>query len=222
MFSHYHSTSPNLSEISTPSFPPPSPPMASLEQQLQEALGVIDSLTQRIESLTTNLENLQHENQILRDLQQSILTHPIQSMFSPPLPPQQSPPHSSASRPLPQLPQISPSHLPLPSSPPAQGFKDPKIATPIPFTGKQNEIESFIHSCILYINGRPSEFGTEQNKVIWILSYMQTGAARAWRDYIMAQICKRTLWFHTTDDLLKEIEQKFGDTDKHTTMSLKF
>ena len=92
--------------------------MASLEQQLQEALGMIDDLNWHIESLNTNLGNLQCENQMLKGLQQPILTHPIQSMFSPPLP-QQSPPCSLVSRPLPQPPQTSPSHLPLPSSPPA-------------------------------------------------------------------------------------------------------
>ena len=48
--------------------------------------------------------------------------------------------------------------------------------SPLPFSGKCEDTETFIHSCILYINGRPSEFGTEQNKVTWILSHMQTGS----------------------------------------------
>ena len=50
---------------------------------------------------------------------------------------------------------------------------------------------------------------------------MQIGAAHAWYDYMMAQIFKHTLWFHMTNNLLKEIEWKFSDTDKHTTMFLK-
>ena len=79
----------------------------------------------------------------------------------------------------------------------------------------------FIHSCILYINGHPSEFGTEQNKVTWILSHMQTGSARAWRKYMMAQIFKKTLWYNTADELLQEIQRRFSDTDKRATMSLK-
>ena len=147
--------------------------------------------------------------------------HPIQFIFSPPLPPQQSPPCPLTSRSLPQPSQISPSHLLLSSIPPAWGFKGLKITAPMPFTGKQDETESFIHSCILYINSRLLEFGTEQNKVIWILSHMQTRAAHAWHDYIMAQIFKCTLWFHTADDLLKEIKWKFCGTNKHTTTSSK-
>ena len=39
--------------------------MASLEQQLQEALASINGLTQRVESLTANLNVLQTENQTL-------------------------------------------------------------------------------------------------------------------------------------------------------------
>ena len=79
----------------------------------------------------------------------------------------------------------------------------------------------FIHSCILYINGHPSEFGMEQNKVTWILSHMQTGSAWAWWEYIMFQINKKTLWYNTVDELLQEIQQWFRDTDKYAAMSLK-
>ena len=37
----------------------------------------------------------------------------------------------------------------------------------------------------------------------------------------MAQIFKKTLWYNTVDDLLQEIQRRFGDTDKRATMSLK-
>ena len=84
----------------------------------------------------------------------------------------------------------------------------------MPFSGKREDTETFIYSCILYINGRPLEFGTEQNKVTWILSHMQTGSAHAWREYVMAQIFKKVLWYHTADELLQEIQRRFGDTDK--------
>ena len=50
---------------------------------------------------------------------------------------------------------------------------------------------------------------------------MQTGSARAWREYVMAQIFKKTLWYNTADELLQEIQRRFGDTDKQATMSLK-
>ena len=75
--------------------------MASLEQQLQEALTSINGLTQRVESLTTNLNILQTENQALCG-QQPIPAH------SPFMPQPSYPPHPMFS-PVPQpLPHHSP------------------------------------------------------------------------------------------------------------------
>ena len=93
-----------------------------------------------------------------------------------------------------------------PIYPPGPVFQRSENASPMPFSGRREDRETFIHSCILYINGRPSEFGTEQNKVTWILSHMQTGSARAWREYVMTQIFKKALWYHTADELLQEIQ----------------
>ena len=50
---------------------------------------------------------------------------------------------------------------------------------------------------------------------------MQTGSAHAWREYVMAQIFKKTLWYNMADELLQEIQRRFSDTDKCTTMLLK-
>jgi len=50
---------------------------------------------------------------------------------------------------------------------------------------------------------------------------MPTGSAKTWRDYIVALIYKGQQLFSTSEELRKEINQKFGDTDKRTTQSLK-
>ena len=55
----------------------------------------------------------------------------------------------------------------------------------------------------------------------WIMSYMQNGSARLWCDYIMAQVRNGVKQFQSVDDLMNEIEAKFGEEDKRTTMSLK-
>ena len=223
-FSLYRQTSPNFSDISIPSSPPSPPPMASLDQQLQEALTAINDLTEKVQSLTSNLDMLQNENQALRgqcpaSAHSSYMPQPTYpSMFSPL---QHSPPQPLDSRPLPIPPRVSPTRVSIPSTPPARSFKDLKIASPMPFSRKREDTETFIYSCILYINGCPSEFGTEQNKISWILSHMQTRSAHAWCEYVMAQIFKKTLWYHTADELLQEIQHQFGDTDKRATMSLK-
>ena len=43
--------------------------MSSLDQQLREALDTINGLTQRVKSLTNNLDTLQAENQTLHGQQ---------------------------------------------------------------------------------------------------------------------------------------------------------
>jgi len=53
------------------------------------------------------------------------------------------------------------------------------------------------------------------------VSYMQTGSAKTWHDYVVALIYKGQQSFSTSDELLKEINRKFCDTDKRTTQSLK-
>jgi len=140
-------------------------------------------------------------------------------------------------------PQSSPRHFPLPSSPQQQSLshlspfvlaqdqstpissssriKEPKIANPLSFSGKKDDTESFINGYCLYINGRKSEFPDEDAKIYWILSYMQTGSAKTWHDYVVALMYKGQQSFSISDELLKEIDQKFGDMDKRTMQSLK-
>jgi len=71
------------------------------------------------------------------------------------------------------------------------------------------------------MNGRKSEFSDEDAKIYWILSYMQTGSAKTWHDYVVALMYKGQQLFSMSDKLLKEIDRKFGDTDKRTMQSLK-
>ena len=69
--------------------------MTSLNQQLQEALAAINGLTEKVQSLTSNLDTLYNENQALRGQRPTSARSPFMpqptypSMFSPP---QHSPP----------------------------------------------------------------------------------------------------------------------------------
>ena len=95
------------------------------------------------------------------------------------------------------------------------------MATPLPFSGKREETEMFINSCRLYMSARSSEFYNEQAKVYWILSFMQTGTAQNWRNFIASHIAQGRINYVTVEQFLAEIEKKFGDMDKRTTSSLK-
>ena len=71
------------------------------------------------------------------------------------------------------------------------------------------------------MNGRKSEFPDKEVKIYWILSYMTLGVAKTWRDHVVSLMYQRQHNLSTSDELLQEIDRKFGDTDKKTTQSLK-
>ena len=99
--------------------------------------------------------------------------------------------------------------------------KEPKILNPLLFSGKRDDMESFINEYCLYVNGCKLEFPNEDVKIYWILSYMQTGSVKTWHDYVVALMFKRQQLFSMSDELLREIDQKFSDMDKRTMQSLK-
>src|SRR5258707_15770447 len=67
------------------------------------------------------------------------------------------PPQSSAAPPLPP--------------------KPPKVSTPSPFSGAQDNLDCFKAKCSLYLSMRQSEFPDEHSNVLFILSYMKGGSA---------------------------------------------
>src|SRR6266436_3751206 len=58
--------------------------------------------------------------------------------------------------------------------------KLPKIATPTPFTGLQDDLDHFKVECSPYICLRGSEFPDKTSQMLFILSYMKGGAAGTW------------------------------------------
>jgi len=107
---------------------------------------------------------------------------------------------------------------PMPSS---SHIREPKIVTLLPLSGKRDNTKSFINGCCLYMNSQKPEFPDKDAKIYWILLYMQTGSAKTWRNYIVTLMYKGQQLFSTSDELLKEIDWRFSDTDKRTTQLLK-
>src|SRR5258705_2957964 len=66
---------------------------------------------------------------------------------------------------------------PQPSAAPVPTPKPPKVATPSPFSGAQDDLDHFKAECSLYLSMRHSEFPDERSNVLFILSYMKGGTA---------------------------------------------
>src|SRR5258705_8320901 len=72
----------------------------------------------------------------------------------------------------PPPPQLSTAPVPTP--------KPPKVATPSPFSGTQDDLDHFKAECSLYLSMRHSEFPDERSNVLFILLYMKGGTAGPW------------------------------------------
>ena len=180
----------------------------SLDEKLAQTLATMERMEKLMEALNNNLEAVKQENHYLKAVVETNNdpTHPDHPLYEEP-----------AYKPSPP-----PANTPQPSSgKPEIKYCEPKIAAPIPFDGRRENTESFLNSCQLYISARPSEFQSEDQKMHWVMSYMQGGSARLWRDYIMARVRAGVKQFQNVNDLMNEIEAKFGEEDKRTTMSLK-
>src|SRR5260221_2242737 len=66
---------------------------------------------------------------------------------------------------------------PQPSAAPPPPLKPPKVATPSPFSGAQDDLDCFKVECSLYLSMRHSEFPDEHSNVLFILLYMKGGTA---------------------------------------------
>ncbi|PFH44611.1 hypothetical protein AMATHDRAFT_168487 [Amanita thiersii Skay4041] len=62
---------------------------------------------------------------------------------------------------------------------PARG---PKMASPPFYNGSMAGCEAFINACWIYIAAKPQDFSDVMAKVMWVLSYMQSGMAQQFRD----------------------------------------
>ena len=205
----------------------------SSEEQLAKTLAAMERMEKLMEALNNDLEAIKEENRYLKVVVDTnndstnpnhpLYQEPAENSNLPPVHVPQSPPRRSVFSPPANYPPLAPPVQTPPSSSekPEMKYKEPKIATPLPFDGKRENTESFLNSCSLYISARLSEFQSEDAKMHWMMSYMQSGSARLWRDYIMAQVRSGVKQFSSANDLMNEIESKFGEEDKRTTMSLK-
>jgi len=184
---------------------------SNLENQLADAMMVIQMLIANVGNLT---------QQVVHLIQNMALMQANQNFPPPASIPQPSPTFTPIST---TTTTISAWTGPGPGNTHAFLFmhREPKIATSLPFSGKRDNTESFINRCCLCMNGWKLEFPDEDAKIYWILSYMQTGSAKIWHNYIVTLMYKGQQLFSTSDELLKEIDWKFRDMDKRTTQSLK-
>jgi Retrotransposon gag protein/Zinc knuckle len=74
------------------------------------------------------------------------------------------------------------------TSSPTPSAKHLKVATPDIYSGHLDKAETFLRQLTLYIHARPSDFATDDSKILFALSYMRGGTAGAWADCILERL----------------------------------
>jgi len=88
-----------------------------------------------------------------------------------------------------------------------------EVAKPQVFSRKIEEMSAFINVARLYIRMKMVE-ETATTQVIWVLSYMQGGVAKAWKDNLLDELAKGESEVDTVEKLFTKIRNDFGETSE--------
>src|SRR5260370_1029518 len=110
---------------------------------------------------------------------------------------------------------------PQPSAPPPP-LKPPKVSTPSPFSGAQDDLDHFKAKCSLYLSMRQSEFLDECSNILFILPYMKGGSAGPWA----TQKINSILYPANTEEVtwagfISELNKMFADPNCQATAQRK-
>ena len=70
----------------------------------------------------------------------------------------------------------------------SNGMKELRINPPTHFTGNRDDLDNFIQDCTLYLTLNRAVYETDEKKIIFMLSYMTEGTARAWKEAFVRDI----------------------------------
>src|SRR6202522_3514137 len=66
--------------------------------------------------------------------------------------------------------------------------KELRINPPTHFTGNRDDLDNFLQDCTLYLTLNRAVYETDEKKIIFMLSYMTEGTARAWKEAFVRDI----------------------------------
>src|SRR5258708_7810331 len=109
-------------------------------------------------------------------------------------------------------PPLQPSAAPIPTP------KPPKVTTPTPFSGTQDDLDCFRAKCSLYLSMRSTKFPDEWSSILFILSYMKGGSAGPWVTQKINKILNMVGPMETTwAEFTIELNEMFTDPNCQAT-----
>ena len=117
-------------------------------------------------------------------------------------------------------PDVSSSTGNLSTTPPTAPSKQgKKLKTPTPFSGKREDLRSFLQEVKLYLRGNYQAYPDDEDQILFVLSYMSEGNAKDWKEEFV-EVAEQTsiqnntdFTLGTFDDLIKQITADFSPFD---------
>ena len=88
-----------------------------------------------------------------------------------------------------------------------------EVARPQVFSGRMEEVSTFINAAHLYIRMKMAKEAAA-TQVAWVLSYVQGGVAEAWKDNLLDKLAKGESEVESTEQLFTKIRDDFGETSE--------
>jgi len=106
-------------------------------------------------------------------------------------------------------------------SKPSKGIK---IAPPNVFDGTQSKTDSFLSQLCLYFTGKRGDFHSDQDKIVFALSYMKGGTAGPWAAEVVKQYQGSAAdepLYEGWESFMTDLKAVFGDPDPAGTARFK-
>ena len=92
--------------------------------------------------------------------------------------------------------------------------KELRINPPTHFTGNRDDLDNFIQDCMLYLTLNRAVYETDEKKIIFMLSYMTEGSARAWKEaFVRDVINTQTNDFGSLEQFTVNLKKAFEASD---------
>jgi len=88
-----------------------------------------------------------------------------------------------------------------------------EVAKPQVFSGRMEEVSTFINVAHLYIRMKMTEEVT-MTQVAWVLFYVQGGVTEAWKDNLLDELAKEESEVESAEQLFAKIRNNFGETSE--------
>jgi len=88
-----------------------------------------------------------------------------------------------------------------------------EVTRPQVFSGKIEEVSTFINAAHIYIRIKMMEKAA-MTQVTWVLSYVQGGIAKAWKDNLLDKLAKGESEVESVEQLFTKIRNDFGETSE--------